>query len=74
MLDLSEKANRTQYNQYRGIIIFPAPNVNSKIKIFIGVFIMKFTFNEWKKIYHALEVARNQYEKHMLDSKPNSEI
>ena len=34
---------------------------------------MKFTFSEWKKIQHALEVARNNFEKLMNDSKPSDD-
>lgn len=31
---------------------------------------MKFTFIEWGKIKHSLEVAYQQYERLMLDSQP----
>ena len=34
---------------------------------------MKFTFEEWGKIKHALEVARNEYEKQMQTSTPNDD-
>lgn len=34
---------------------------------------MKFTFNEWKNIQHALEVAKRVYEKEMNDSKLSDE-
>lgn len=34
---------------------------------------MKFTFNEWKKIQHALEVAKRVYENQMDDCKPSDE-
>jgi len=34
---------------------------------------VKFTFDEWGKIKHALEVVRGDYEKQMLDSKPSNE-
>lgn len=34
---------------------------------------MKFTFEDWGKIKHALEVARREYEKQMNDSKESDE-
>ena len=34
---------------------------------------MKFTFEEWCKIKHALTVARTEYEKQMSDSKPSDD-
>ena len=34
---------------------------------------MKFTFDEWKKIQHALTCARDNFEKFMNESKPNDD-
>jgi hypothetical protein len=34
---------------------------------------MNFTFNEWKTIDHALDVAYYQYDKQMRDSTPSDE-
>jgi len=34
---------------------------------------MKFTYAEWATIRHAIEVAQNEYEKIMNDSKPSDD-
>jgi hypothetical protein len=34
---------------------------------------MKFTFDEWKKIRHALEVAKMSFEEQAKDSQPSEE-